>query len=241
MSESPSLIGAPRQNARVRGLGDAVPVFTKPKGPREPDPTPKTSDELRAEAQERRDAAPLTVRCALCGWSMEGTAGEGREAAKAHRLKEHPEVKPVRRKRDNLSALRPQNDAESKAEAMVLVEQRRAFTARSEASSKDTGPSFKELGGESVSREAQGVETRAVGSGLRATPLRSSPPRYISPQQHALLDYLASGPKQLNAIAEHHGESVQSSCQRLRGLAGRGLVVKQGRGVYALPAEERAA
>ena len=205
MSDTPGLIGAPRQNARVRGLGDAVPVFTKPKGPREPDPTPKTSDGLRAEAQERRDAAPLTVRCGLCeAWSFEGTAGEGREAAKAHRLKEHPEVKPVKRKRDNLSALRPQNDAESRAEAMVKVMERRAFTARSE-------------------------------------PPVTSTRKYQSPAQQSILRFLEDGPKRLSEIAAHQGTQMATNGKTLHTLATRGLIVKLGHGVYALPAEERAA
>lgn len=39
-----------------------------------------------------RDAASLVTRCVIdgCGWTFEGTAGEGREAAELHRQKSHP-------------------------------------------------------------------------------------------------------------------------------------------------------
>jgi hypothetical protein len=61
----------------------------------------KSGAELRAEADQQRDATLTVTRC-VCGWEYEGTAAEGRELAKGHRRVHHPELKPVRRKRGSL-------------------------------------------------------------------------------------------------------------------------------------------
>jgi hypothetical protein len=62
----------------------------------------KAASEMQAEHQTNLDNMPTTTRCALCNWVYEGTAYEGRELAKGHRRVHHPEIKPVRRKRQSL-------------------------------------------------------------------------------------------------------------------------------------------
>lgn len=51
-----------------------------------------SAEERRALEQERQDAQPMTAGCAVegCGWSHEGTVGECRNLARAHRESEHP-------------------------------------------------------------------------------------------------------------------------------------------------------
>jgi hypothetical protein len=61
----------------------------------------KTAQQMQAEQQAFRDAAHTITRC-ICGWSYEGTALEGRELAKGHRRVHHPDLKPVRRRRQSL-------------------------------------------------------------------------------------------------------------------------------------------
>lgn len=53
--------------------------------------------ELQEREQASTDAQPLTVRCALCRWTYQGTAGEARERAAAHRARRHPELVGKRR------------------------------------------------------------------------------------------------------------------------------------------------
>jgi hypothetical protein len=62
----------------------------------------KSAAEMREAQQTNLDNMPTTTRCALCNWVYEGTALEGRELAKGHRRVHHPELKPVRRKRQSL-------------------------------------------------------------------------------------------------------------------------------------------
>jgi hypothetical protein len=57
---------------------------------------------MRAVEEAHRDASLIVTRCAFCPWTYEGTALEGRELAKGHRRVNHPELKPVRRKRQSL-------------------------------------------------------------------------------------------------------------------------------------------
>jgi hypothetical protein len=53
------------------------------------------------------DALPIMQRCLFCTWAWEGTALEGRTRAIAHRLKDHPEIKPaLRRNGRNLKSFR---------------------------------------------------------------------------------------------------------------------------------------
>ena len=44
------------------------------------------------------DALPLKTLCALCPWSYEGSALDGRERAAQHRALVHPELKVKRRR-----------------------------------------------------------------------------------------------------------------------------------------------
>jgi hypothetical protein len=62
----------------------------------------KSAAEMKEEARRNMDAQPIITRCAFCKWEYEGTAREGRELAKGHRRVHHPEIKPVRRKRQSL-------------------------------------------------------------------------------------------------------------------------------------------
>ena len=51
-----------------------------------------------------REATPTLTACLWCEqvgerWTYDATVGEGREQFKAHRLEQHPEVKPAPRKK----------------------------------------------------------------------------------------------------------------------------------------------
>ncbi len=51
----------------------------------------KTGKQIDQEMMLRLDLRPMVTSCALCGWSFTGTVDEGRSAAKAHRVAEHPD------------------------------------------------------------------------------------------------------------------------------------------------------
>lgn len=95
MSESPSIVGVHRVT-RVRTLGHAVPVplGRSHDGTTADAPTPKTAEEMRADQDARRDAAPMVTSCAAdgCPWTHTGTAGECRAEAATHRADVHPEL-----------------------------------------------------------------------------------------------------------------------------------------------------
>lgn len=59
----------------------------------------KTAAEMQAEHEAWRDAQPVTTRCAFCLWTFEGTVLEAREAARQHRIVEHPEAARAKRRR----------------------------------------------------------------------------------------------------------------------------------------------
>lgn len=44
---------------------------------------------LTANEQEWLAERPLTIRCALCGWTMSGTTAETKAGFRAHRVCEH--------------------------------------------------------------------------------------------------------------------------------------------------------
>lgn len=46
----------------------------------------------RLLAEERRDIAEIRSECLWCDWLWIGPAGEGREAARAHRFEAHPKA-----------------------------------------------------------------------------------------------------------------------------------------------------
>lgn len=60
---------------------------------------------LTVRLEEGRDSAPTTTRCSLCDFTHDGTAAEGREAHRAHRVAEHPkELQPAPRRRRRKAA-----------------------------------------------------------------------------------------------------------------------------------------
>jgi hypothetical protein len=85
----------------------------------------KSAAEMKEEQQANIDNAPLTTRCALCDWSYEGTALEGRELAKNHRTEHHPDVKQTRRRRQSLRRWTSKQEefrTEGLAKAKVVAE-----------------------------------------------------------------------------------------------------------------------
>jgi hypothetical protein len=46
---------------------------------------------LKIFLNKRRDAAPLKITCIECGFEANGSAGEAREIARAHRRERHPD------------------------------------------------------------------------------------------------------------------------------------------------------
>jgi hypothetical protein len=102
----------------------------------------KTGERIELDHRARMDARATVTRC-VCGWTHSGTAGEGREAARAHRAKEHPEL-PLKARRprrvfrgtldgggERLSDQFSYNprvilDPEGQAAAEILAAQRRA-------------------------------------------------------------------------------------------------------------------
>jgi hypothetical protein len=112
VSENPGLIGSHRigVTSRAAPIGVAQPIgFRRPFDPSVvlEERQPKTAEELRAEEAERRDAQPIVTLCGFCDWRFEGTAGEGREQARAHREAEHPEAAHRRTPRRRKSLIRP--------------------------------------------------------------------------------------------------------------------------------------
>lgn len=127
-AEVPPLIGRNRAPQRVHSLGHAVPVLgSGHRRANEPAPEPvepKTAEQLREEQKAARDAQPVRTLCALCDWSFDGTALEGRAAAKAHRDGLHRKETAKRTRRDGIGGWVDKNP-EQKAAAMVEVEKRR--------------------------------------------------------------------------------------------------------------------
>jgi len=96
VTDSPGLIGRHRVGVRATPLGVAMLPGTRRPFEEQSQPiaefVPKTADELRADREERRDAAPMSTSCAFCDWTFEGTAGECRDEASAHRETAHPDA-----------------------------------------------------------------------------------------------------------------------------------------------------
>jgi hypothetical protein len=70
---------------------------------------------MRAAHQEWADGQVTTSSCAFCSWTFEGTALEGRERAKAHRERKHPEAcirKPRRQRRITKKSIRSAGEEE---------------------------------------------------------------------------------------------------------------------------------
>lgn len=66
-----------------------------------PKSTGKPAAEMRADDAAARDNKLTVTACAFCDWTVTGTAAEGRKHAAEHRAREHPEVKPIRRKQSH--------------------------------------------------------------------------------------------------------------------------------------------
>lgn len=136
------IVVEPRRKAtRARALGDAVPLRLTPLVDDGPKVEPKTSAELRAESEARRDAQPMSTRCAVdgCGWTITATAGECRDEAAAHRQAAHPELVGRRTERkqsvgkiggkvddDIIEAARRRRTEREQAEQLATIERGRA-------------------------------------------------------------------------------------------------------------------
>jgi hypothetical protein len=91
----------------------------------------KSAADMAAEHRANMDAAHTITRC-MCGWSYEGTAREGRELAKGHRRVHHPDIKPSRRRRNNITRFIAQDDG-FRSEAMQKAAEVAAMVTREEA------------------------------------------------------------------------------------------------------------
>lgn len=71
-----------------------------------------TAGEMQRRHDRFLDAAPMVARCAVdgCGWTFEGSAAEGRDAARAHRGEAHPELANGAAKRPPFSKPKPEPD-----------------------------------------------------------------------------------------------------------------------------------
>jgi hypothetical protein len=112
--------------------------LTPPNAPPRPGFTKQgivSSETLKDAEQSWADQQVTTSSCAFCDWTHEGTAGEGRDAARAHREQEHPEAcvkKPRLRRRIVKKALRSADE-----EAQISVDTREARRLRSEREVND--------------------------------------------------------------------------------------------------------
>jgi hypothetical protein len=92
----------------------------------------KSQKEMRAEQQSAEDQQPITTLCAFCPWTFYGTALEGRELARKHRVKEHPHAKQSRRRRGSLMR-HVTTDDEHRAEGLARAAKVAESLARLEA------------------------------------------------------------------------------------------------------------
>jgi hypothetical protein len=91
----------------------------------------RSAKEMNERFQASMDDQPCITRC-LCGWTYEGTAREGRELAKGHRRVHHPDIKPSRRRRNNITRFIAQDDG-FRSEAMRKAAEVAAMVTREEA------------------------------------------------------------------------------------------------------------
>ncbi len=61
------------------------------------------SKPVHDELMAAQDTQATRTRCARCDWTHEGTATDGHEAFTEHRLEQHPEVVPPKRRRNGYS------------------------------------------------------------------------------------------------------------------------------------------
>jgi hypothetical protein len=85
---------------------------------------PTKASEFTLREQESADVAPLLTRCVFCGWIYLGTAAEGRNEAREHRLQAHPEVRAKRPITRSLSSFR-QRELTAEQQADIDEERRK--------------------------------------------------------------------------------------------------------------------
>jgi hypothetical protein len=95
----------------------------------------KSAKTMRAEQQTAIDQTPITTRCAFCKWTHVGTALEGRELAKTHRKRKHPEAKQTRRRKGGSLMRHVTSDDSYRAEALVRAKKVAAGLAKLEEAS----------------------------------------------------------------------------------------------------------
>ena len=79
-----------------------------------------------AQEEEGRDNAATETRCMWCTeWSYVGTAAEGRERARKHRERKHPDAKVSRRRRKSIPARMKQVTMTEQDKAEIDEERRR--------------------------------------------------------------------------------------------------------------------
>lgn len=126
-----------RRHATPLGSDLIVPNRPVPGGPRDDRP-PAVAERARErsakEMDERHrqvlDARPLTVYCALCGWTAVGPAGDCRAMAKDHRETAHPKAGKAKLRRGeglkHWSRKGPTPEQSAEAEARRLIHERAA-------------------------------------------------------------------------------------------------------------------
>lgn len=116
-------------STRATSLGQAQPIMSRGAAKKIGADGGKTAAEMTAEHDAWRDEQPIVTLCGFCDWRFAGTAAEGRAAAAEHRAQEHPDAKPVRRRRGTVSTAHLRdNDKIARAEAMAEAERRRRTT-----------------------------------------------------------------------------------------------------------------
>lgn len=91
----------------------------------------RSAKEMQERFQASMDEQPCITRC-MCGWSYEGTAAEGRELAKGHRRVHHPDIKPAKRRRNNIHRFMVTDDG-FRGEAMRRAAEVAEMVTREEA------------------------------------------------------------------------------------------------------------
>jgi hypothetical protein len=158
-----------RRVTRVRQLGDAVPIV-RPFRDDSDDVkvTPKTADELRADAEARRDAQPMSTSCAVtgCGFAYTGTAGECRTEAAGHRAAVHPELAGVRTYRKGIAFKRRGQEVDE----AVIAESRRLRQEREDAQRVETINRGRRARGETLLEEVAAERLGPDGATSSSSP-----------------------------------------------------------------------
>lgn len=97
-------------------------------------PKEKSLTELGGDIRAFLDQQPLKTGCAFCDWTHDGTAAEGRTAARAHRAQEHPSAKNrVGRRRISLKQRGQRTDEENALAALDAADARRRRAEKEDA------------------------------------------------------------------------------------------------------------